>query len=343
VPPWGMYTAAAEFTTGAGMRAIKALTVLAVLATLGWGGYWFAGAQALDRVITTALARAPGISADSHSIRGFPNRFDVTLERPRLALPGGEWSAPFVQFFALSYRLNHLIAVFAQDQALRLTGLDARLHAQGLRASVVMEPGLDLPLDRVSLVGESLGLTLNGLVHATDRLRLASRRLDAVTHEVVALAETVFPDPALMDALDPQRDAPRRFDLLRLDAELAFDRPLDRHLLDGREARLTRVTLTGGQAAWDGVEIALTGRLTTDSNGALAGEMTAAIIGWPVLLESLRASGIVDDQFHALLSQTLATMAAGGDVLEIPLSVVAGEVRLGPLVLGFLPRLPFWG
>ncbi|MFN4101017.1 MAG: DUF2125 domain-containing protein [Pararhodobacter sp.] len=325
------------------MRAIKGLTLLAVLATLGWGGYWFAGSRALDRAVTSALARDPAISAESHVIRGFPNRFDLTLDQPRVALPGGEWSAPFVQFFALTYRLNHLIAVFAQDQALRINGVEALLHAEDLRASVVMEPGLDLPLDRVSLVGRDVVLTLNGDLHRMERLRLASRRLDATTHEIVALAEAVFPAPALMDALDPQRDGPRRFDLLRMDSELAFDRPLDRHLFDGPQPRLTGIALTGGRAAWEGVEIALSGRLTPDRAGALSGEMNAAVTGWRVLLEVLRTSGSVDDQFHALLAQTMETMAAGDEVLEIPLSVVAGEVRLGPLALGLLPRVLLGG
>ncbi|MCL4676943.1 MAG: DUF2125 domain-containing protein, partial [Pararhodobacter sp.] len=153
---------------------MRILAVLAVLATLGWCGYWVVGSRALDRAIVAGLAASPEIAVAEHRILGFPNRFDVTFDAPRITAGGAQWSAPFVQVFALSYRLNHVIAVFAPDQRLVGRGLEALLHSEDLRASLVVEPGLDLPLERFSLVGQGLTLSLDGNTHRAEGLRAAS-------------------------------------------------------------------------------------------------------------------------------------------------------------------------
>lgn len=323
------------------MRAIKALTALAVIATLLWCGYWFVGERALDRAIRHGLAQVPEVEAQDFSILGFPNRFDVTFTEPRIHLDGVEWGAPFVQLFALSYKLNHLVAVFAHDQFLRAGGTETTVHSTDLRASLLMEPGLDLPLSAFTLVGEQLDLGQDGATQGIDRLRLASRRTGERVHQLVALAEGVFPDAAMMDRLDPDALWPRHFDRVRLDAEAEFDRPLDRHLFDGIEPALTRVTLTGADVAWTGVEISAAGRLTPDDEGALVGDVTVTVTGWRALLATLGAAGALSPEQQATLAATLPTMATGGqtDQLTVPLTVVAGEVWLGPLALGPLPRL----
>ena len=59
------------------------------------------------------------------------------------------------------------------------------------------------------------------------------------------------------------------------------------------------------------------------------------------LLARLRDQGVLTPDYHELLSTTLAPMAIGteGDTIEAPLSVVAGDVYVGPLLLGTLPRI----
>ena len=322
------------------MRAIKALTVLAVVATAGWCSYWFIGVRALDRAITAGLAHVPEVSAEAHHIQGFPNRFDVTLDHPRIAVDGIEWTAPFVQLFALTYRLNHLVAVFAPDQGFSLNGTRATLHSGDLRASLEMEPGLDLPVERFTLVGRDLDLQVAQGTHSFDTLRFATRRTVGGAHQLALLAENVFPDPELMAQLDPDGLWPRRFDTLRADAELEFDRPVDRHLFDGPEPRLTRVTLTGGRIKSPEFDISATGRLTPGEDGTLSGDVTLTITGWRLLLDRARDAGRLTPDYHGLLTETLAAMAVGesGDTIEAPLSVLNGDVHIGPLLLGTLPR-----
>ena len=50
--------------------------IWAVLAVSGlWGGYWFVGSTALERAARDWLAAAaPGVTAASVDVAGFPNR-----------------------------------------------------------------------------------------------------------------------------------------------------------------------------------------------------------------------------------------------------------------------------
>lgn len=319
------------------MRAIKAFTVLAVLAAVAWGGYWFAGSRAIDRALTEALARNPQVSFAGHRILGFPNRFDVTLDQPRLAFEGGEWSAPFVQVFALTYRLNHVIAVFANQQSLRIGDQSLDLTSTDLRASVIVAPELDLPLERTSLVGEGVELRSGTDVHRLGTLRLASRRRAALVHEVVLMAENILPDPGLMDVLDPARTLPRQLTELRLDAEIETDRPLDRHAQGG--VRVAGLAFTGARLAWVDSTLALSGRLSPEVDGRLTGELVLSVQGWAALQARARSAGMLDPAQTGPLGALVAAVPVASDSVEIPLAVRQGDVWLGPILLLTLPPL----
>ncbi|MDZ4134328.1 MAG: DUF2125 domain-containing protein, partial [Paracoccaceae bacterium] len=103
------------------------LAVVLGLAML-WGGYWFVGARALEQGGAAWFAdqTAQGRIAmrDSFGVRGFPNRFDLTVEGLRLADPatGYGWQAPFVQIFSLTYKPWHIIAALPPEQQFQTPG-----------------------------------------------------------------------------------------------------------------------------------------------------------------------------------------------------------------------------
>lgn len=321
---------------------MRILALIAVMATLAWSGYWVVGSRALDRGLAEALDRVPELTAESHVIRGFPNRFDVTLTEPRFASGGLSWEAPFVQVFALTYKPHHLLAVLAHDQRLQAFGQQVLLHSDDLRASLVMEPTLDLPLDRVTLVGEALELLATGATHRAEGLRAASRRIAPLEHELVILAEAVMPDPALMDRLDPQRVWPRRFDVLRLDARATLDSPLDRHLASGGSPHMTGFTLTGAQVFFDDIQLTANGALTLGPDGFLSGDVALDVIGWRDLMRRARAAGVIPADHDSLVTMALEALATdeAPERLETAFTVTDGVIRMGPLTVGRLPPLP---
>ena len=320
---------------------MRILAVLAIVAALGWSGYWVVGSRALDRAITMALETAPEVSTAEHSIRGFPSRFDVTFDQPRIAAAGVEWSAPFVQLFALSYRLNHLIAVFANDQRFTVQGQEATLYSADLRASLVAEAGFDLPVDRVALVGEQLELSLAGQTHRIDGLRAASRRVTERQHDLSLVLEGVFPDLGVMERRDPQALWPRFFDILRIDATAEFDRPIDRRLIDGPNPRLNRLTLTGGRAAWPDTDIVASGALTPGSDGLLSGELRVSVTGWRALMQAARDAGLMPPEHDALIAIAMQGLVSAEDPnrIEAAFAVRDGVVTLGPILVGRIPAL----
>ena len=132
---------------------MRRLLVVVLVAALAWGGYWFVGARAVESGLTAWIdqRRAEGWAADYATLntRGFPNRFDTTITDLQLADPhtGVAWTAPFFQILALSYRPNHVIAVWPDSRRSNAAAkhlADQRHDARLCRTA----PGPSLELDR---------------------------------------------------------------------------------------------------------------------------------------------------------------------------------------------------
>lgn len=327
------------------MRLVRWLFGLAVAATLAWGGLWFLGARALDQAIATVLDGFDSpLRAREHVVRGFPNRFDITLTEPRLAQGGMSWAAPFVQVFALSYRPHHVILVLPPEQRLDLGGESALVTTQDARASLVMQPGARLALERLVLVAQGPGLLLGGERLAADALRAALRPAEGgfpASYDAVVEIEAAFPDAAVLDRIDPAGHLPRRYDLLRLDGLVRFDRPVDMDALNGAPPRLVEAALTGARASFDGIDLSAVGRVVADAWGRPAGEFTLAVTGWAALLDRLDAAGALPAETMAWVRLAAPGLTRPGapQVIDIPLRFEAGQLRLGPFVLAELPGL----
>ena len=134
----------------------KLLVLIFALAAL-WSGYWFVGATAVERGTQVLLddLRAQGWQVEVADVgtRGFPNRFDTTATQVKLADPlgGFTWTAPFFQVLALSYKPNHVIAALPESQSFELPGQTLQVDSTRMRASLVVEPGTALALDRTDI------------------------------------------------------------------------------------------------------------------------------------------------------------------------------------------------
>jgi hypothetical protein len=320
---------------------LRILMVVAVVAAAAWGAYWVVGSRALDRTVTQILNGHPSFAAESHHVQGFPNRFDLTLTEPRLQSGALLWQAPFLQVFALSYRPHHLIVVLPHDQHVVVAGQEAVLHSEDARASLVMSPERMLPLERVALVIQTPLLQLDGASHAADAVRIASRSDDARLHETVIEIESAFPDPALMDELDPGGHLPRRFDVVRLDGQVQFDRPLDRTALNGTPPRPTAMELTGARLRFEDVDLHATGAVEADETGRLSGPISLTVIGWPALLQRLSEAGFIDPDQAGFLRPMLAGMAdpERPERIELSLTLREGALSVGPVTLARIPPL----
>lgn len=319
---------------------------LAVVATVLWCGYWVVASRALQYSLTQALAQ-PGmpLQAEALGVAGFPNRFDVTLTAPRVDLPGFAWAAPFAQVFALSYRPHHVIAVFPPVMDGLLAGVPWRLASQDARASVIAAPTRNLELDRTVVVLDGVALTLGDVTLGVDALRLAARLAGPATYDAVAEGGGVIPDARALAALDPSGALPRRFDVLRMDIEAAFDAALDLGLAQGTPLPPPRLALTGARAAWPGADLRLTGRVDLDAPGGPTGDVVLSVDGWADVVDRLARAGFLSPDQRAWVEQTVPalTRADQPQAVDIPLRVDRGQVRLGAMVLFDLNAAPALG
>jgi len=222
---------------------VRLLLAVIVIAALGWSAYWVIGQRGLVRGLEDwfEARRAEGWVAETSElrVRGFPNRFDTGLSDLVLADPetGLAWEVPYFQLNALSYRPNHVIAVWPEEQRIATPREKFRLKARDMRASLRIAPGSAFAPDNLTLTAEFLQITpearanettaLTALTLAGQRLEDRTYRLGAVGRRADAVATVARPagsgkppagadfgaggrsDGHLRQDLGPQRDRGR--------------------------------------------------------------------------------------------------------------------------------------
>lgn len=331
---------------------MKRLFFVILVLALAWSGYWFVGAYAARTAFADwfEARRAQGWQADYSDLAllGFPNRFDATFSYIQLADPdtGWAWEAPFFQVLALSYKPNHVIAVWPDRQDLLLGGLPLTVDSADMRASAVVA-GTDLALDHVTFVAQQVRLTPpDGIGIELGEMRVATRRATAAGvengHDLGLALFRLLPDPALRDALDPGRALPDTVDWLRLDATLGFDRPIDRHMAaTGAAPRPTAVELREASLRWGPMALEGKGRLAPDAAGLLEGRIDFVARDWRPLVGFAAMAGLVRPELAPTFQAALDQIdAADGDpdALRVALTWKNGRTSLGPIPLGPAPR-----
>ncbi|GHD99066.1 hypothetical protein U879_04495 [Defluviimonas sp. 20V17] len=336
-------------------RLIAIVLIFAVL----WFGYWFIARAALERGVADAFhnARAEGRVAryQSLGVTGFPNRFDMTLDKVALGLPldasasasastqaQAVWHAPQVQLIALSYRPNRMIAVLPGAQMLTLPDQKITLTSKQLAANFNLAADTALSFDSLALIGDKLDITsTDGWAATLKQGRLAANRLPApATYRVGFEALDLTPNPALRARLDPNRDLPAVIDKLHLDGRLTLSAPLDRHVGESRP-QPQAITLTDARLDWGQTRIVATGTLRRGAGGLAEGQLDVKIIQWQPLLRIAEADGVIEPARLATWRKALQALAQGSgraDTIDLPLVFGGGQISLGFLPLGPAPR-----
>jgi len=326
---------------------MRFLTILVAVLGALYFGYWFVGSTALERGANTWLddLRASGwnVRYDDLSTRGFPSRFDTTLTNPDFRDPvsGIGWQAPFFQVLALSYRPNRVIAVWPPTQDIILPGETLTLQSDGLRASAAVAAATALPLDAVTVeVGAAELISSRGWDVSIARGLLAFRDAGGAPGQYDAfgeVAEIALPS-SLVQVLDPARLMPAQVSLLRLDAGISFDRPLDRFAGVEGGPRLTRITLREMRLTWGTVALNATADLTIDSNGVPEGDIALVAANWEQLITLATKAGLIDPAAVPGFTRAASAMANGSDRIDATIKLENGFMSWGPVPLGPAPQ-----
>jgi hypothetical protein len=329
---------------------LGSVVVLALL----WGGWWLLASTVLERGAAGWFAerRSEGMVAqyDALAVRGFPGRLDLTVVGPALGNPvtGYGWQAPGVQVRTQGYRPWQMTALLPEEQRIELPALadgvarNAVLRAETLRAGAAVRPALSLPLDRLTLEGDALRLTLpeGGLV-AVDSLRGTFSPVPGQpqSYALDIAVQGLAPPEAVRAGLPDPAALPERIAAVTVDAELGFSAPLDRHA--GRtQPRLVMLDLQGAALDWGDLRIAASGQLVPDAAGYAEGRIAISVENWRLGLAVAVAAGWIRPEVAPTWERALAILAQTGTrgVLEVPLTLRKGRASLGPLPIGPAPR-----
>ena len=330
---------------------IRALLALVFVAALGWSAYWFVGARTFDRAVESWLAerRAEGWVAEAaeSTVRGFPNRFDLTLTRLELADPdtGLAWSAPFLQILTLSYRPTQVIAVWPDEQTVSTPFEDVAVRSDDIRASLRLADTSTLALENATFVSDGVTLSSDaGWTAALDTGRLAVRLLPAAeaTYEIGVEALGLTPAEPVRRALDVSGSLPDEIDTLRLDAEITFTAPWDRTAIEVARPQPAEIDLRELRATWGRLDLRAAGELTVAPDGTPSGQVAVKAVNWREMLELGVSSGAVPERLAPTIERGLEALAGASgspDTLDATLTFRDGGVYYGFVPLGPAPVL----
>ncbi len=330
---------------------MKRLLLFIVICALGWASYWWIGSTAATRGFTQWFEdrRADGWIAEAADIttQGFPSRFDTTLTQIALADPrtGLAYEAPFLQIFALSYRPQHLIAVWPKSQTLATPYGRGMVTTEDMRASLVLEPSDSLAINRANLAVQGLDVALDsGARFGAETLFAAIETIgeEDRTYHFGLDSEGLYAPAPKGVVLQSSDILPDRFSHARADITVQFSAPWDRYALEQARPQPERIDIKRAEARWGQLTLKLAGSLTVDGNGVPTGQIAIKAENWRDILKIGVASGLVPDKLATPLEQGLALLAGltgNRNSLDLPLGFTNGFVTLGPIPLGPAPKL----
>ncbi len=329
------------------LRLVGVLVVAALL----WMCWWVVGHSAYQKSISSWMEqrRTDGWVADFSDIttRGFPNRFDTTMSGLTLADPGTgvAWSAPFVQFLSLAYRPYEVIAVLPDNHVISTPLETLQVSHESARASVYFKPSTDLALERARLVlnGPRIHSSRGWTVSSTEwRFAIETLPVRESTYRVgIELLELFVPD-LRRRALNSSQALPDQIDVVRADAVLGIDAPIDQRHLEGTYLGINRLELAELSVRWGEFSFRASGDLTVSEDGVPHGEIMLRVAQWRTILDLAEKTGLMEPAFRKALETALDLMSGHEGVLELPLVFAGGQVSLGPVPLGRAPRFQTW-
>ena len=332
------------------MRIIAGIIILGLI---GWCGWWFVGSSAQEDAWESWFQERKDVGwvAENSdiSVRGFPNRFDTTISDFQLAdtQSGWAWSAPFFQIFMLSYKPNHVIAVWPDTQKVSGPQDTVTVTNDVMRGSVVFLPNTDLTLDTTQIEIKGMGFLGQNWTAGLESANFATRRVEPenapdFAHQIGFDAINLTLSERLKNTFDPAGILPPTLERAHLDVTAAFDAPWDRHSIEGRKPQLTVISVKDINITWGKLNLKANGKLKVDARGYPNGDLKLKARNWQEMLSMAAASGLISRDIAKTVKDALRFISAlGGDgnTLNVPLSFANGAIRLGPIPIGQAPRL----
>lgn len=322
---------------------MKRLLVVIIVAALAYGGWWFYAAHTMRTETADWFAdqRAAGWEADyaDLTVRGFPNRTDLTITGPILTTPDGSlgWRAPFFQVLGLSYRQGHVIVAWPDAQTISTSEDEIEVTSDGLRASVVHDDGV---LARSNIEAAVLNISGSEQAFAMAEINAALQRIDS-SQSSYRLAVSVGSIAATTPRVSPDI-GPNSLGSLRAEMDVTFDEALTFNGQSDPPPRPRKIDLHRSEISYGSVIYKVTGAATLDDQGRATGDVSIAAENWREGLDAAGRNGDLPAEMVDILTELLSMLAMFNgtrDSLDVTLGLDRGTLMLGPVPIGKLPPL----
>jgi len=333
---------------------MRGLITLTLILSLGWSAWWLIGTNAQKNAIETWMEQrqAAGWVADveEFKVTGYPNRFDsiftdLTLSNPR---GGWTWTAPHFQLLALSYKPNHIIAVWPGIHTYATANDTTTITSSLFRGSLIFKPDTALSLDRMQL--ETTDLVLSG---DTDWRASASQAsvaffahrapdLPANSYDLYIKALEFSPPAKWRASVDQDGALPETIPEAIFDASLTYDNPWDRFAIEQTNPRLTAIQIRDLRFLWGDLNLNGKGSINILEGGYLDGAFTLQAQNWRELLDIIIATNLLSPDFATALNRgisVVAALAGNPEDIEIKLRFEDGLTYIGSVPIGASPRI----
>lgn len=328
---------------------MRKLVVIAVVLAGLWAGYWFIGAKGVETAFNSWIddRRSDGwvSQAQDISTQGFPNRFDTIFKGLELADPetGLAWRADEFQILALSYKPNHVIAVWPGKQVLSSPEQNITFQADEFKGSLVFDAHPDLPLDRSSIVIQNLSMQSSaGWTSGLKRGQIATRKSSVAPnrYDIHFEASDLLPASSFIQGFADGELLPPVFENALLKVSVDFTGPWDRHAIEDARPQITRIDVQELDAKWGELGLKAVGTVDVDDRGIPKGEVAIKAKNWRKMVQIAEASGTLAPELVSTVTgalQFVAGLSGNSESLDVTLRLSGGAVFLGPIPIGSAP------
>jgi hypothetical protein len=323
----------------------------AILLTALWSGVWFIGAAGTERVIGVWLTDRESdgwvVNYNSLNTGGYPNRFNTHIEEITLADPetGWAWVADEFALQSPSYQPHRVTAILPPIQQLATPYEQLTITSDEITVTLEVEPRTELQLIQAQFILR--GVVIDSSENWQTALRTATLDVTRLpeteqTYSIGFEANDLTPSVEARRRLNPADLLPDAIEVVRLNAEMTFDRPFDITTIEQSRPQITRIDLAELSAGWGNLVLRAAGRLDIDSNGYPTGDIAVRAENWRDMIALGVNAGAIPVEMRSMLEGGIGLLAGlSGDPQDIDasLSFRNHQIFFGPIPLGPAPQL----
>jgi hypothetical protein len=325
----------------------KLIWIISVIFAL-WSGYWVIGAYKTEKTLLETLEKYKtlgwAIDFSKLKVRGFPNRFDTTIENLNIISPEDNigWSTPYFQILSLSYKPNHLIAIWPKEHELKIANNILSIRNKKMQSSLIFKDLLFSEIDRIVLTTEDLQLlSSEKVILNTNALNIALRQdqLFDDAYEIGVSVKNFFLPSFTNVHSDTLNITPLT---LGLSVKIHLSKKTNFSANSYQGLRLTEININQADLSSNLFAVMLKGNIDINQTGTPSGRID-------IQIENLRELMLQAININLLASYDLDEIIKGlnfisklsGDPksLEFSIKIQEGKMFIGPIPVGQIPNI----